>query len=236
MALRMAKKPMTTPYHDLFLDINQPVTIVTPNRRLAASLKQHYERNNCQKQQAAWLTPDILPLSTWIERLWQNVSFPVQEKMPILLNASQEEAIWVQIINHTRPLDAAIQVAEIATLMQTAWRLLKQWLISPDTPSAWAEEDYHSWACQFQQYCTRHNVVDNATLPDLLMKHFSQNNAMLEQKIISVGFTEYTPQVNALLGYFAHTIFHPASSCHPERSLCHPECSEGSPAKPQAFA
>ncbi len=198
-----------SPYHDLFSVINQQVTVITPNQRLAATLRAHYHLFQLNQQQTAWLTPDILPLSTWVERLWLQEALLAQEALPRLLNPAQEEALWVQIISPD---------VETARMMQSAWRLLKQWSRPTTAAASWVEAQTVAWAKQFQQYCIKHNVIDAATLPDKLCERFVKNDARHSQKIILVGFVECAPQVKELLKCFEHEFYEvmPPSSRDPK--------------------
>ena len=80
--------------HDNLLKyINNNTTIVTPNRRLAINLRQEFDL--CQKNSGknAWPSIDILPISSWIKRTWQDCC---SDK--ILLNEHQTRVIWQNII------------------------------------------------------------------------------------------------------------------------------------------
>ncbi|OGT55560.1 MAG: hypothetical protein A3F43_02600 [Gammaproteobacteria bacterium RIFCSPHIGHO2_12_FULL_42_10] len=168
--------PHTTPYHALFNALDQQTTILTPNRRLSATLHKQYLAHQQAQDKTMWETPDILPVKTWIERLWNTFSHSMQETPRYLLNTKQTQQIWEKIIAKTTLHHALVQLSGIATLAASAWGLLKQWQIDPtaETSLVLYEEithDYvlfHRWCIKFHKICQKNRWIDPASLPDAL--------------------------------------------------------------------
>ena len=75
---------------------------LTPNRRLAAILHKNYQQHQLDLQKTCWETPDILPVTNWIEHLWLNTITKYPKHPPYLLNISQETFIWEKILVDTK--------------------------------------------------------------------------------------------------------------------------------------
>ncbi len=156
-------------------------TLLTPNRRLAATLiKQHQEVGK-----KTWATPTILPLATWLENQWLT---QLSDKT-LLLTSFQEQWLWEEII---RP-DTGLHISSLAKEAMSAWSILKQWHISYDHPLMSLTEEsilFQKWAREFEQTCRKNNWLDHASLPDKLM---------LNQDLIELrGFIELSPQIKKL--------------------------------------
>ena len=69
------------------------ITVVTPNVRLAQSLARDFASGQAAAGLAAWETADILPLESWLRRLWQE-GVHSEASLPLLLSPAQEHAAW----------------------------------------------------------------------------------------------------------------------------------------------
>lgn len=71
------------------LEIAETTTILTVNQRLAAFIRQQYDRQQQAKHLTAWLSLDCLPLNRWIIRM-----FDALPPTYLLLSEAQELALW----------------------------------------------------------------------------------------------------------------------------------------------
>lgn len=182
--------------------IDKQTTLLTPNRRLAATLHKLYQTDQTNQDNTCWETPDILPSISWITRLWMNYVSTTFEALPRLLTASQQQILWESILRQSKENPLLLQVTETANTAQSAWNLLKQWRIDLNHPSLTTTEDYASmqkWAISFQSICEQRHWIDQASLPDHLTIAIHQNLIALPHKIILAGFTDVSPQMEALL-------------------------------------
>ena len=69
-------------------------TVVCANPRLARELKLAKAGYEIKKGRASWRTPDILPFSAWIGRVWQEYQERSSASLPSLLTPLQERAVW----------------------------------------------------------------------------------------------------------------------------------------------
>lgn len=181
-------------YQNLCSQIDQETTVITPNRRLSATLQKLYQQYQISLQKTVWQPPLILPILTWLESLWNEYSSRTHEQLPLLLNPSQEQFVWKDILTHTKKSEHLIKLIETADLIQTARKLLLEWRVDINLPIFKITDDSHAlqeWISQYQQMCDEHNWIDITKLPDELLKRDLQ----LPKKIILFGFTELSPQM-----------------------------------------
>lgn len=193
---------MTADYSSLFLDVDPSTTILTPNRRLAVILQQQYQDHQFENQHEVWQTPDIIPITTWIDRCWKLHTRLSLDKHPLLLNAIQERILWEDIILSSHIDNPLLQVNETVDIAQSAWSLLTQWSVDIHHPLFESQSDYATfkqWYLAFQQKCDSNNWVSNAKLFQLVSEIIKNKSISVPQKLCLVGFSEITPALQQLL-------------------------------------
>lgn len=192
-------------HENLFTQLTPQTTILTPNRRLSATLHKLFHEFQITQHKTCWQTPDILPLSSWILRLWDNYVSKSFAANPVLLNTTQEQFLWEKILVNAQESSGLLQVSETAEMIKSAWSLLKQWQVDISHPAFKAADGYHAlckWITDFQKNCQKNNWIDHASLPDLIIKKMSTAEIDTSQQIMLVGFNELSPQVTQLLKPF----------------------------------
>ncbi|OGT62657.1 MAG: hypothetical protein A3E85_00180 [Gammaproteobacteria bacterium RIFCSPHIGHO2_12_FULL_45_12] len=192
----MTKSSLSS-YDLLFQQFDSHTTLLTPNRRLSAYLHQVFKDRQREQPSSCWSTPDILPLTSWLERLWQQSVCQTFKPAPTLLSASQTDTVWETILKHDKENEALLQLSETADMAQSAWRLIKEWqlnfkdasfLTTPDTAAM------QRWATHFTQTCHEKQWLDAACLPERLAEKMLSGDIHLPEKILLTGFTELPPQ------------------------------------------
>src|SRR6185312_13083360 len=75
------------------------ITVVTPNRRLARALRGEFDSFQTNKKLSVWEDADILPLESFVERLYEESLYADPSAgQPQLLSFSQEQALWESVI------------------------------------------------------------------------------------------------------------------------------------------
>ena len=185
----------------IFDEITSGVTVLTPNRRLSAVLHKEF-REHQSGNQLAWVTPDILPITIWIERLWNQSLNQSFASHPMLLTGAQEQMIWEHVLQNSNCCDGILQLAETAKLARSAWLLCKQWKINVDDELFQSADDYHAfqkWAFMFQDRCHQKNFLAQGALLDSMVGNTTSYLAFLPKKILFVGFNEIYPQLSCFL-------------------------------------
>lgn len=190
-------------YDELFKQITASDTILTPNRRLSAYLRNyHFQVQNQRDKSSVWLSPDILPISSWLERCWEESQTQSSAPACNLLTPQQEQFLWEQLLRKSSIGEKLLQVTATATLALQAWQLSKQWQLATLWPQFTLTEDVKVWqtvAHEYQQLLADHAWIDNASLPDWLGQQFAKLRLKLPKRIFLVGFDELTPQYQQLL-------------------------------------
>ncbi len=84
------------------------VTLVTPNRRLAAWYANQFNQTQIASGRAVWPTPDILPWETYVERTWQKLSLlSGKPTSPLLLDNHQCRLLWETVVRNADLQQAA---------------------------------------------------------------------------------------------------------------------------------
>lgn len=183
------------------------VTLVTPNRRLAAWHKQAFDRTQLATGYAAWPSPDILPWTTFVERSWRasilrtDVSSSSQ-----LLDAQQSQLLWERAI---RKSDAAarglLNIRETARQAGAAWTLARAWRLLPAMRKLLLHEDaaaFLDWTERFQELCRERSAIDAAVLPDAFAEQvgkIAQPLTLLPYRLLMAGFDIVPPQQHHVL-------------------------------------
>lgn len=182
--------------------MNYPAVILTPNRRLSASLKRQHNAREISTGQTGWQTPAILPLQAWLQTLWQQcVMQRLPDVPPRLLSPAQEVLLWEQILAASDEHTLLLQAAPTAELAAQAWGLLKLWrvpLTHPLMDQTGDSRAFQRWADAFALQCQKNHWLDNAGLPDRLADILPECTVALPDHIALAGFTEIAPQYQAL--------------------------------------
>jgi ATP-dependent helicase/nuclease subunit B len=156
--------------------------ILTPNSLVLTATQLLTEQLSAEYPQTR-----ILRLSQWITRLCKPS-----------LSESQEHAVWQLIVADSVPYHSFLQQAQIATMAQQAWHLLKQWHIPLSHPAFGNTNDtrlFKQWANQFVKQCKQHQWLDASSA----IESYIADIHSVPTHIILVGFTELTPQQQRLL-------------------------------------
>src|SRR5688500_8009615 len=161
-------------FNDIFTHLaglGAGVTVVTPNRRLATELKRKFNQARAADGISAWEAADILPISAFIERLYQEVLYSGQVPgLPMLLTPAQEDVLWEDIIRQSEAGAALLSVPETAKLAREAWMLAHEWQFVTRLGNFPLNEDgraFLEWAGLYEKTTRRTRRIDRARLFDL---------------------------------------------------------------------
>lgn len=191
---------MHSRYRILFSQLEANVTLITPNRRMAATLHQLYDQYQIEQGSLTWETPTILPIHTWLQKLWQQTITCTFTKAPLLLTRVQEQYLWEEIIHQSSfPL---LRIHETASIIQSAWELLNQWQIDHKNQLFQTTAEYQAlqnWIDAYEKLCVQQQYLDMARLPDYLIEKLQVDKIDLPKKLLLLGFSEITPQLKRFL-------------------------------------
>lgn len=152
-------------------------------------------------REQAWPSPDILPWSNWLARLWNERKLDERAAGWQQLSDAQAQWLWRDIIEQ----DSGGSLYHVPALAQTAWEawsLMREWRLSPMDLAGFADEDsraFARWAQQYEQRCRQRQWQDSASLPLLLVEAIQGHHLSLPQRVWLAGFDELTPLQSHLL-------------------------------------
>lgn len=181
--------------------------IITPNRRLSATLNQLYNKRQQEKGLSAWKKPTILPMRIFIESLWQTLTPKIFAKTPLLLRDYQERFLWESLISQSPESEGLLQVSGTADLAMSGYELLCQWQVDIHHLDYSMNADYSAfknWVIKFRQYCQDNHMITFSDVPSILTQHLIEKKITSQKDIITFGFIEFPPQWEQLLSAYQH--------------------------------
>ena len=179
------------------------VTIVTPNRRLALVLKRKFESNQIAQGHTIWDTPDILPITAFIERIYKDILYSKHaSKLPILFTPAQEQALWEDIIRHSDEAPVSLAIPEAAQLAREAWQPIHAWQLIPQLRNYLLNEDckaFQSWSNSYERSTNRKEQTDSARIIDVVVGLLEYTEVTKPNHLVCHGFDIVTPQQKVLL-------------------------------------
>ena len=179
---------------ELFERIDEKSIILTPNHRLCASLTQHYQKMQSNKN-SSWASATILPWKTWQDQLW----IALLPQVPVnLLSSTEELIVWQNIIAADN--NSLLNPSATAKLAQNAFQILAQWQVDPNSLENNTEntQQFHSWVKAYLNFCKTRNYISSSEACNTLITHCEQITAQLPKEITLYAFLELTPQQQSL--------------------------------------
>lgn len=175
--------------------------ILTVNRRLSLEIRARYDREQLTQGRQVWESANTISWFDWIHGLFQElVEHGLSELM--LLTQHQANMLWEQIIRRSDRYNSILRPASSARIANDAWALLQAWALTPGQLSSAATSEtewFLSWAEEFRASCERNKWIDQARLPDLIVRGLSASDLTPPAEVILAGFDEFTPQQRQLL-------------------------------------
>src|SRR4051794_6709548 len=87
---------------ELLVWLESGATVVTLTPLLAAVCRKQYVDHQLTAGRKTWSLPPILSLNAWLQQLWRDARFRLEEDAPVLLSRSQEQVLWQEAIEKSR--------------------------------------------------------------------------------------------------------------------------------------
>ena len=182
-------------------------SVVTPNRRLAATLKQEYDALQSAAGCRVWPTADILPFSAFAQRAYEDAVYSgLAAGLPVLLMPFQEQALWEAIIRDSDAGRSLLAVPETAGLAREAWQLAHAWDLLPRLAKFPLNDDaraFREWIQRYEALTRRERLTDGARLPDVAASHLRSPEIRKPKALVHYGFEFLMPQQAAFFGALA---------------------------------
>lgn len=182
-------------------------TVVTPNRRLAQALAAEFDHRQVAAGRTAWETADILPLTAFVERLYDDALYSEPGAgLPLLLTPDQEQGLWEDVVQRSAAGARLLAVSETAALASEAWQLAHAWQLLDSLAGAALDEDacaFAEWAAAYGERTARERVTDRARLPAVVAGMLDHAGVRKPKLLVAYGFDVLTPQSHALFDALA---------------------------------
>jgi probable DNA repair protein len=171
-------------------------TIIAPNRQRAVVLRQAWAWQQRAQGRDVWYSPDILTWDAWLARELTRQRHE-SGAGPVLLNPSQQHALWQQVLNELAgPDEAGLQ--GFAAQVASAAALAREWLPGWRGPAPTEESVLLQRALvRMDELCARRGVLQ----PTLATP--AQLAALPPTPLLFVGVEALTPRQRAVAEAFA---------------------------------
>jgi ATP-dependent helicase/nuclease subunit B len=187
---------------EVFRALQNGATIITASRRLARVLTREFHAIETARGHGAWNRPDILPFEGFLDRAWREWLWRgANGDAPVLLNDSQEQALWERIIRKSPLGESLLQIPETARQAAQTWRLLAAYHLAVDGSFEASEDSaaFAAWAREFLGLCRAAGWLERAGLSDFLRQRITSGELPRPSEVYLAGFDEMTPQQKAFL-------------------------------------
>lgn len=188
---------------ELFDALSRGAAAITGSRRLARWLKREFDRAQRAAGLALWPTPDILPLSAWLQRAYADTA---GADAPLLLSPLQEQALWERAVQEAEAANYLLQIPSTATAAREAWQLAhgyRLWDVLERLPLNEDARAFLRWCRRYRSLGEAMGAVDSARLPDLLASRVHDRRIAVPRQAVLCGLDETTPQERELLAALA---------------------------------
>ena len=188
---------------DLVAGLKPGDTVVTPSKRLAITLRREFDRAQAARGIAAWASADILPISAFIERIYEDALYSAQAPhLPLLLTSAQEQLLWEETVAQSMIAPALLSLAETARLAGEAWMLAHEWQLIPRLGKFALNDDckaFSTWSHHYENLTRKAHQIDRARLCALVTRLCSSPGIAIPKRLVCYGFDSTTPQQAELL-------------------------------------
>ena len=175
--------------------LEQGAVVVTANQRAARSLRRAFDRRNRELGLENWRLPAILAWDAWTAGLWRGLLIEGKATQ-LLLNRTQEHAVWRGILTADAELKSLRSVDSLADMAADAWRRLCAYNGRGRLGAGWSADtrSFQRWALAFEGHCRREGLLSAARLEETLRAAVEARTvAMLTGGVALVGFDGMTP-------------------------------------------
>lgn len=175
-------------------------TVLVASNRLAQRMQYEFARRRVRTGAGAWESPDIVPLSAWLERTWNETRRFAPDEL-LLLSPAQALCVWRRIIADSGYGANLLHPGAVARQALDAWETLCAWRLPPARPDRLQSEDVRAfahWAGLYAAHCAERGWQDPAGLAGQLQSAFATGAIAAPARLALIGFDAPEPQLIAL--------------------------------------
>lgn len=197
---------MSDSFSVLAKKIQNKTILVTPNARLAKFFK---EKLSALQEKEVWPSPNIFPLQSWMEILWNKHCTMTASTSTKLLSDVQDSYIWQNIVKkHSSSL---FSPSEFSKKVQQAWQYCIAWKVEIFSDQFEANNEIKFFKKLVKEYMNErgHRITKIELIPNIIAL-IKQSKLTINKEIIFLSFDDLTPVqkelINALNDYTQSTI------------------------------
>jgi probable DNA repair protein len=177
------------------------LTVLTPNRRLAAALARDFDDSRAAAGLAAWESADVLPWAAFVERLWDEAMHaPASGELALLLSPEEEAALWESVVADSRHARDLFSASATARMCRDAWQLAHAWRIrAAGTDANEDAKAFAEWSARYEKRTREGRFIDGARLPDAVAPRLGEAGLPRPATLVLYAFDLLTPQMRDLL-------------------------------------
>jgi len=174
--------------------------VVTASDRAARALTTRFHHARRSEGLSAWPAPNILDWKSFARAAWLDRNSDAR----LLLNSTQEEALWVEIAGRDRSLATMLEGPRhrLAALAMEAHELLCWYapqFLRTSARTAWQQDSaaFSGWLAAFDEICQAENLISSSRLPHELIPLLKADKAE-RPPLLLAGFDRILPVQRSL--------------------------------------
>ncbi|MBI4745371.1 MAG: PD-(D/E)XK nuclease family protein [Deltaproteobacteria bacterium] len=182
---------------DIIAIIKAGIPVLTVNTRLSRYLRASFDSEMQVNGVAAWPTPVVMPLFSWIESLW-NESRPDRP----LLSGTRAQALWERVVSSDRFLSKEIIMnSGLASTAYDAYTMIREYRITLPDDIYLTEEAkaLKRLAEAYEKEVDRLGFIEQASLPGRVIELIKGRSIAVPDRVVFAGFDEIPPQMESLI-------------------------------------
>ena len=138
-------------YGELVGRLAHGATVITPNRRLSATIRRDFDQRAFQSGSRIWPAADVIPWRTWLERSFRE-AFVRGAVERVLMSATQARVLWQRIIGDAPESAGLLQIRSTADAALEAWDIVHGWRLLPALQGRPLPDETHAFLRWAQAY------------------------------------------------------------------------------------
>src|ERR1700679_1463812 len=175
--------------------LERGATVVTGNQRAARALRRGFDQRNRAHGLASWTPAAVIAWDTWMAALGGGLQIEGQVTQ-VLLNPTQEHAVWRRILSADSELASLRTVDSLAEMAAEAWQLVSSYEAQRRLRSTTGSADtraFQRWAAMFERACRTDGYLPQAQLEGALRGALESGLLVLSESVVAlVGFDTMT--------------------------------------------
>lgn len=176
--------------------LERGATVVTGNQRAARTLRRAFDRRNRELGLESWRPAAVMAWETWAAGLWRELIVR-GEISEVLLNRTQEHAVWREILEGDSELASLRSFDSMAEMAAETWRRLCSYKGQGRLRGSGASADiraFQRWIAAFERRCRAEGWLSQALLEDRLRETVGRGQtSFVAMELVLVGFDAITP-------------------------------------------